>query len=273
MLFRSKVQATTPKKVMVIGGGPAGMEAALTASGRGHTVVLYEKSERLGGMLNFAKHVDFKYGLYELAQVLEYKLSKSPVTVHLNTAATKETVEAEKPDVLFVAAGASPIIPRMDGIDGANVVLAGDVYGSEEKIGDNVVVLGGGLVGCETAAHLARKGKKVSIVEMREDVAIDADCFGATAVKVDMEKNGVQILTNTTGKSITGSGVVVCGPDGKTITLPADTVVNAVGFRSNSGLFIELAQAAPVVQALGDCRKPGKVTNAMSDAYYLALDI
>ena len=269
----ARTQPTTPKKVLIAGGGPGGMYAAVTAAERGHKVVLVEKSDRLGGALRFAQHVDFKYGLYEFAEVLKYKLSKSTVDVRLNTPVTKELVEKEAPDILMLATGASPIVPRMEGMDGENVKLAESIYGKEDTVGQKVVVLGGGLVGCETAAHLAREGRDVTIVEMREDVALDSEVFYRTAVKVDLRKNNVTILTNTAGQKVTDKGLVVKNAEGEEVLLEADVVLNAVGYRADQKLFNELCNSAPVVQRIGDCRRPGKVTYAVSDGYYMALDI
>lgn len=269
----AKSQPTTPKKVMIIGGGPGGMKAAITAAERGHDVVLYEKSDTLGGALKFAKYVDFKYGLYEFKEVLEYLLKKSTVCIHMNTEATTETVESENPDVLLLAVGASPILPCIKGIDGKNVKLAEDVYGNENQVGETVVILGGGLVGCETAAHLARRGKKVTIVEMRQDIALDSEVFYRTAVKVDLSRNNVKVITNAIGLAVNEVGLVIKTQDGNEKLIKAETVISAAGYRADHVLFQKMSNAAPVVQIIGDCRRPGKVTNSVSDGYYIALDI
>ena len=264
---------TTPKKVMVAGGGPGGMEAAITAAKRGHEVALYEASNRLGGALNFAKHVDFKYGLYEFKEVLEFELKKHGVSMHLNTPVTAALVAAEQPDVLFLACGAKPMILPIEGIDRENVLLAADVYGHETLVGQRVAVLGGGLVGSETAAHLARLGRSVTIVEMRGDIALDAEMFYQTALKVDLRKNRVKLVVNAAGREVTERGLVVRDASGVEILLEVDTVVNAVGYRADDRLFTELCQAAPVVERIGDCRRAGKVMDAVSDGFYMALDI
>lgn len=269
----AKSQPTTPKKVMVVGGGPGGMKAAITAADRGHEVVLYEKSNVLGGALKFAQYVDFKYGLYEFKEVLEYLLKKSAAEFYLNTAVTPEIVKKENPDVILLATGSSPIIPKIEGIDRKNVKLAEAVYGKENEIGESVVVLGGGLVGCETAAHLARMGKGVTIVELREDIALDSEVFYRTAVKVDLRKNHGKIITKAAGQAVTAEGLVIKNAEGKEELLKADMIISAVGYRADHSLFRELCGAAPIVQMIGDCRKPGKVTNAVSDGYYMALDL
>ena len=269
----ARSQPTTPKKVMVIGGGPGGMEAAVTAAERGHEVVLYEKNAALGGTLLLFKHADFKYPLYELSETLSYKLEKLGVKVVLNANVTKETVEAEAPDVLFIAVGATPTVPPIPGIDSAKVKYAPDVFGYADQLGKNVVVIGAGLVGGETAAYLARNGKKVSLVEMREDVVMDADIFEQAALKVELRKDEVAIYTSTSAKEITAEGLIVKKADGSEELLPADVIVCAVGYTPNRDVFLELANAAPIVHMIGDCRKHGKVTNAMADGYNMALDV
>ncbi len=269
----AKSQPTTRKKVMVVGGGPGGMKAAITAAERGHEVVLYEKADSLGGALKFAKFVDFKYGLYEFKETLEYLLRKSAVDIHLNTEVTAATVNKENPAVLLLAVGAKPIIPPLRGIVGKNVMLAENVYGHETEVGEKVVVLGGGLVGCETAAHLARKGKVVTILELRQDIALDADVFYRTAVKVELRNHNVEILTNVIGIAVSNEGVLLRHPDRREVLCVADTVVNAVGYYSDYNQFRSLGGAVPLVQLVGDCNRPGKVYNAVVDGYYLALDI
>ena len=263
---------TTPKKVMVVGGGPGGMYAAITAAQRGHAVSLYEKRDQLGGALKFAEFVDFKNGLHVYKETLKYKLSQTDVKIHLNATVTKDTVAAEKPDVLIIAVGGTPIIPPIKGIDSPKVILAEDSFGKEDQLGEKIVVLGGGLVGCETAAHLAREGKQVAIVEMREDVAIDADPFGQAAVKVDMRKNHVRLVVGAAGKEITDEGLVVT-INGVDELIPADNILVAVGYRANQSVLEELVNEAPIVKDIGDCHKPGKVTNAVFDGYFNAMDI
>ncbi|MGN0734152.1 MAG: FAD-dependent oxidoreductase [Emergencia sp.] len=269
----AKSQPTSPKKVLIAGGGPGGMQAAITAAQRGHDVTLYEKTGSLGGALHFAKHVDFKYDMYTFAEVLAYEVEKYGVKVHLNTPVTRDIVESEAPDVLMLATGAKPVTPSIPGIDGDNVMFAESIYGQEDKAGEKAVVLGGGLVGCETAAHLARMGKEVTLVELRDDVAADAEIFYQTAVKLDLKKHDVRVLTNTSGKEISSEGLLTVSADGGEELIKADIVLNAVGYYADNKLFEELADSAPVVHRIGDCRRPGKVYDAVTNGYYMSLDI
>ena len=268
----AKGQPTQPKRVLVAGGGPGGMQAAITAAQRGHDVILVEKTESLGGALHFAKYVDFKYDMYRLAEGLAYECEKYNVKVMLNTEITGKLVDSIAPDVLILATGAKPILPKIKGIDRENVMFAECIYGNEAKAGEHVVVLGGGLVGCETAAHLARMGKQVTLVEMREDVAMDAEVFYQTAVKIDMEKNHVEIMTNTSGVEINAKGLIV-EQKGEKKLIPADMILNAVGYYADNMLFEKLHDAAPMVHRIGDCRRPGKVFDAISTGYYVAMDL
>lgn len=264
---------TISKRVMVVGGGPGGMKAAITAASRGHEVILCEKSDKLGGALNFAKHVDFKNDLYEFTKHLQYMLKKSAVEICLNTPVTTELVESKRPEVLFIAVGATPIIPRISGVDGSNVMLAENVYGKEDSVGNNVVILGGGLVGAETAAHLGRMGKNVTIVELRDDIAKDTEVFYRTAIKVELRNSRVKIETNTMGQFITDEGLYVKGKEGTEKLIPADIVLLAVGYYNGNPVTDMLRSSAPVVHIIGDCRKPGKVADAVFDGYYMAMDI
>ena len=268
----AKGQPVHPKRVLVAGGGPGGMQAAITAAQRGHDVLLVEKTDTLGGALHFAKYVDFKYDMYRLAEVLAYECEKYNVKVLLNTEITGELVDSIAPDVLILATGAKPVLPKLKGINRENVMFAEHIYGNEAETGEHVVILGGGLVGCETAAHLARMGKKVTLVEMREDVAMDAEVFYQTAVKIDMEKNHVEIMTSTSGVEINDEGLIV-EHNGEQKLIPADKILNAAGYYADNKLFEKLHDAAPMVHRIGDCRKPGKVFDAISTGYYVAMDL
>ncbi len=158
---------TTPKKVLVAGGGPGGMEAALTAALRGHRVILCEKSDELGGALKSERGISFKKDLYAFVGTKAHQLEKAGVEVRLNTEVTPKLAEGISPDVLIVAVGASPVIPPIPGIEGSQVIVANDLYARRHEVGRKVVILGGGLVGCETAVHLAREGKDVTVVEIK----------------------------------------------------------------------------------------------------------
>lgn len=263
---------TTPKRAVVAGGGPAGMKAAITLAERGHEVTLLEKSGKLGGALEFAKKVDFKADLHEFEQHLEYMLGKSAVDVRLNTPATPELIEELRPDALFIAVGARPIVPPIPGIDRDSVVLGKDVFGKEAALGKRVAVLGGGLVGAEAAIHLARKGCDVTLVEMREGLALDASYFYREAVLLELKRLGVQVLTGTTVTAVTEAGLST-QRDGQAGAVAADGVVLCAGYKADTDTVDTLANLVPVTHVIGDSNVAANVTEAMYQGYYLAMDI
>jgi len=268
-----KIGCPLPKesrKVLIAGGGPGGMEAALEASERGHKVILCEKDSELGGVLNFAKYVDFKQDLYKFSKSLETRLRKTDTEIRLNTEVTPELIREINPDVTFLAVGSEPITPPIPGIDRENVYSPSDAEKMPlEELGENIVVMGGGLVGCETAIHLGKEGKKVTVVEMRSEVAPDCNCFHKTAINAQLEKY-VTVLTDTRIVEITAEGLEGITPDGRKILVKADSMISAVGRRADHQLWEQLKERGFNVQMIGDAVKPSKVTQAIFDGYYSA---
>ncbi|MGI5971103.1 MAG: FAD-dependent oxidoreductase [Oscillospiraceae bacterium] len=254
------------KRVAVIGGGPAGMEAAMTAARRGHDVTLYEKNSRLGGQLNFADYAEFKYGLRKFKNYLMTQLEKAGVKIRLNTKATPEMIEGEGYDEVITALGADPVVPPIPGIDSSKVITALNAFGNEDKLGSSVLVLGGGQVGCESAVHLARCGKKVDIVEMLPQLAPDASPTYRIILmrRIEAEKN-IKVHTSTRCVSI-GDAVVCEGPDGR-LSFTPDTVILAAGMRAKQTEALSFFGAAPRTLMAGDCERPGNVAKAVRSAY------
>jgi len=187
--------ALIPKKVLVIGGGPAGMEAAITLADRGHQVILAEKSGRLGGAIRFAGHVSFKSKLDQLMQVLIRRVERRKITVMLNTGMTPELARSLRPDAIVCAIGADPIVPPVPGVDLEIAVSAVGMHEHMEEIGQNVVILGGGLVGCEESILLGELGKKVTVLEMKPELCRDAPFLHHEAVLLEMERLGITART------------------------------------------------------------------------------
>ena len=270
---RFAVPASEPKKVLVAGGGPGGMKTAITAAQRGHKVVLCEKSAALGGVLKSVRAISFKKDLYGLIKNLETQMRKAGVEIRLNTEVTQELVEREAPDLLVLAVGAAPIVPDIPGIHSPKVVLANHVSDEGISVGKKVVILGGGLVGCESAVHLAQNGKDVTVVEMMKDVAVDANVRQRPILLDMLAKLRVRVETRMKGIKITDRGLVCTDEAGKERLFETDTVVCSVGQHALREVVNGMLDAAPEVVEVGDCIKPQKVTEALYRGYHAGLDI
>ncbi len=257
------------KKVLVAGGGPAGMEAAITAAQRGHDVTLAEKSEKLGGNLHPAGAAYFKDDIKKLISVLERRVVRAGVKVLLNTQVTPDYVKESAPDVLFIAIGSDELRPPIKGIDSEHVVMAIDAELHPEKLGKKVAIMGGGLVGAEGAVGFAHEGKECTIIEMKPEIAEEVNSFYRGGLMPEVEKSA-ECLVNTKVKEIVPSGVL-CERDGEEFTVEADTVVCALGFRSPYDKVDQLADLVDETYIIGDCKKVGKIYDAMNTAYYSAL--
>lgn len=263
---------TMPKKVLVAGGGPGGMQAATTAAERGHQVVLCEKSNKLGGALNAVKSAPFKEDLYRFISTKALLMEKAGVDVRKNTEVTPDLVEQLKPDVLIVAVGAEPIVPPLPGIEGDNVIIANDLPDKYEEVGQRVVVLGGGLAGCETALHLAQDGKEVTVIEMMDRVCPDANPRYRPLLMTQLDKH-VTYKTGMRGMHITEEGIV-CADNSETETLfKTDTIICAAGQKPLTSIVEGLRDCAPEVIEIGDCVKAGNVTEAVFRGYWAGVDI
>ena len=260
------------KKVLIAGAGVAGLKAAVTAAQRGHRVILCEKSDRVGGILKCEQAIDFKREMFELGLTLENQAKAEGVVIRLGTLVTPEYVAEEKPDALILAVGSDPIVPPLPGIDGDNVVVVNNYYKESEKVGDSVVVLGGGLAGCECAVHLAQDGKKVHLVEMRDTLAPDCNIRHRPILMKKIDEL-VEVHLGYAGLRVTEDGLVCKAPDGEEILISGDTVICAVGQRANRADVEALRYSAPFVREIGDCIRPANITKAIYEGYHAALDI
>lgn len=265
-------RASEAKKVVVVGGGPGGLKAAHTAALRGHKVILMEKEAEPGGILKSEQALPFKREMYELSLTFAKQCREAGVEIRLNTEATKEMIEKEEPDAVIIAAGSRPLVPPIPGIDGKNVVIVNNYYLEKERVGGEVVVLGGGLAGCEAAIHLAKEGKKVTVVEMRDALAPDANVRHRPLLLKELE-GLVEIRTGYRGVQVTEAGVVCEDKGGNRRLVEGSSVICALGQRARTEVVEALRDTAPHVAVIGDCAKVATITNAVYQGYHAALDI
>ena len=264
--------APEKKKVLVAGGGPGGLYAAYTAARRGHQVILCEKESKIGGILKSEQAIPFKYEMYELANTYKKLAKNAGVEIRINTEVTPEYVEKENPDALIIAAGSSPLVPPIKGLDGENVVLVNNYYLEKEKVGDKVVVFGGGLAGCECAIHLGMEGKEVHIVEMRDELAPDANIRHRPLLLKEIDKYAT-VHTGCKGLEVSKEGILCEDKEGNQVLVEGDSIICALGQRSRRDVVDALRDSAPYVAVIGDASKVSTITNAVYEGYHAALDV
>jgi pyruvate/2-oxoglutarate dehydrogenase complex dihydrolipoamide dehydrogenase (E3) component len=269
--------ALRKKKVMIVGGGPAGMLCAQTAAERGHEVVLYEKENRLGGLLHVAGALPDKYDMRRYTDWIIKKTEQCGAKIVLNTEATPDIVNKEAPDVLFVAIGSEPATPPIPGLGGENVVLVSDVDTGKAKTGKKVVILGAAFSGSECAIPLLREGKDVTLIDMISEMTFAGYSMGSQ-VWLGIPRNhrelGAQYIFDAMIAEITQSGVKYTKSDGTDGFVECDTVVNALGLKVNYDKVGKLLLAAKESYAIGDSLDSEMtIDNAVFTGFSYAMDI
>ncbi len=266
--------APKSKKVLVIGGGPAGMEASRVAALRGHRVELHERENKLGGQLLLAAMPPHKEEVGLLTRYLVNQLGKLGVKIEVSKEVTVAAVEDMNPDVVVFATGVIPLIPNIPGIKRYNVVTAESALQDTSKVGQKVIVIGGGLIGCETAEFLAEKGKEVSIVEILEKLAGGVVSPMREPLLARLLARGVRFFLGFECQEVTESGLVVTDNRSKrNRTVEGDTIVLAVGSKPNINLWEELKGRTPETYVIGDCAEVRDIQSAIGDGARVALHI
>jgi 2,4-dienoyl-CoA reductase-like NADH-dependent reductase (Old Yellow Enzyme family)/thioredoxin reductase len=274
-LGKEKAYQTKPtrkdKNVVVVGGGPAGMQAAVVAARRGHNVTLLEKEAKLGGQLNIAALPPFKDDIFPWIDYLVGQVEEAGVKVELNTDATAGIITRHIPDAVVIAAGATPAMPDIPGIDKSNVVTAQDVLSGKVKVGQSVVIIGGGMVGCETGHYLVKQGKTVTITEILKRMANDMFYMARRRLIDGLRSKKVTLLTSATCEEIGEGSVLVTTADGNRVTIPADTIVIAVGYKANDRLREALEGKVSEIYCIGNASEPRRILEATSEGYQTGL--
>jgi len=260
--------AAIPKRVCVIGGGPAGMEAARVLALRKHKVTLVEKENELGGLLRYASVPDFKGELRRFLQYLKTQVEKSGVEVLLGRPATLDMVISLNPDAVVLAAGSAMPIPQIPGGNKPFVSTALDLLASKFQPGDRVLVAGGAAMGCEVAVHLAAQGKKVTLVEMVNGLALDLESRSRVALLQLLKEGGVSTLLDHRLESIEEGSAALSDGSGKPKKVAVDSVILALGLKANQEMLVPLKKNFPEIQVIGDCLEPRKIYQAIHEGAF-----
>ena len=263
--------AQKKKKVFVLGGGISGCETAIVAAQKGHNVTIFEKTGALGGLWNAAAIPLAKTEFATLVARQQYQIKKFGIHVNYNQVLTKELLEKENPDTIVVATGGNPFIPPIKGLD--NYVTASDILLGKSDVGANVLIVGGGLVGAETAEYLGYHGVKVTLVEMLDKIAKDGEVAPNSFMLQNLDKFGVNIYTSTSVDEIAEDIVKLKTPNGEVVLNNIDSIIIAAGFQPNHEADLLLSQYTGTIITVGDAKKVKNGLHNLREAYEAGLSI
>ena len=272
---RKLPKADKKKRIVVVGAGPAGCKAALTAAQRGHEVILLEKQDHIGGAIHYVAMEYFKVEVKAYLEYLKTQIAKSDIDLRLRVEATPELVRELKPDAVIVAVGALPAKPPIPGIDSPNVMGFYEAIEKEDRIGQNVVIVGGGTIGAEIGLELSLlKKKNVTIVEMLGELAVQGNMLYKIGLRHKMnETETLQVMLEAGCQKITPDSVYVKNKEGEEVILPADTVIIATGVRADKKTAESFYGIVPQTYLVGDCEKPRKIMEATMEGYTIAAEL
>lgn len=263
------------KKVLVIGGGPGGLQAAVTAAESGHEVVLMEKEKKLGGQVNLAAAPPDKGELINIIKYLMTQLEnmKENVRVIYGQKGTRASIENINPDVIIAATGSVPLIPNIPGIEAKRVVTSRDVLSERVNLGKKAIILGGGTMGCETAEYLAEKGQEVVILEILPDLATDAIPWMRKIIIERLRQKGIRAFTGVREERITKDGVEIVDRAEHRVFINADDIIIAAGSTPDPDLPRSLKDMAKEFYEIGDCKEARRILEAIYEGYGVAMNL
>ncbi len=267
--------AEKPKKVMVVGGGPAGMNAAWVAASRGHDVSLYEKDSSLGGQLQIGSVLKFKEEIRTIIEFQKRQVEKQDVVCKLNTLVTIDKIKEIKPDVLILATGSIPIKPEIPGINNQIVLTVSQIFNGNKPPSGKTVVIGGGSAGCEVALYLSGKGYEVAIIEQLQKIGSEIESVTRNVMLKLLREQNVKMLTSCKLVTVSENGVDVINSEGNTCFYEAGCVVVAVGNKPDNYLFDQVKLESMNIETyrLGDCLEPRSAKEALFESARIARSI
>lgn len=269
--YTTVVPGNANKKVAIIGSGPAGIQAALTASQRGHDVTLFEKDDRLGGALYYVSAPDFKQDYLDYTNYLIRSIKNSDVKIEMNVKATAQMLQKKGFDTVIVATGANTFIPKIKGTENGNILDPLEVLGGKIPKGNDIIVCGAGLVGCEVSMFLAEKGKKVTMVDMLPEPASELAIYTRWVLNSKLAELGIIVKTNHKINEMTGQ-YIKCSIDGQKAEFKGDAVICALGLKADRSLLEELRETSTNMEIIpvGDVNQPRKIMQAVHEGFHAA---